>query len=110
MSLRGKAAIVGIGEFRPTRYTEGATTLGMLAEVGREAIADAGLEMGEVDGLITESFAEAPFMAPSTVVEYLGLKREVRRGRRPRRRDRRGHGLARRMPPSAPGSARRSFA
>jgi acetyl-CoA acetyltransferase len=74
MSLRGKAAIVGIGEFRPSRYTEGATTLGMLAEVGREAIADAGLEMGEVDGLITESFAEAPFMAPSTVVEYLGLK------------------------------------
>jgi acetyl-CoA C-acetyltransferase len=74
MSLKGKAAIVGIGEFKPTRYTEGATTLGMLAEVGRQAIADAGIEMGEVDGLITESFAEAPFMAPSTVVEYLGMK------------------------------------
>ena len=74
MTLRGKAAIVGIGEFKPTRYTEGATTLGMLAEVARDAIADAGLEMGEVDGLITEGFAEAPFMAPSTVVEYLGMK------------------------------------
>ena len=74
MSLRGKTAIVGLGEFRPTRYTEGATTLGMLAEVARDAIADAGLEMGEVDGLITEGFAEAPFMAPSTLVEYLGMK------------------------------------
>ncbi len=73
MSLKGKAAIVGIGEFKPSRYTEGATTLGMLAEVGRQAIADAGIEMSEVDGLITESFAEAPFMAPSTVVEYLGM-------------------------------------
>jgi len=74
MSLRGKAAIVGVAEFRPTRYTEGATTLGMLAEVARDAILDAGLEMAEVDGLITESFAEAPFMAPSTLVEYLGMR------------------------------------
>ncbi len=74
MSLRGKAAIAGIGEFKPVRYTEGATTLGMLAEVARLAVADAGLEFGEVDGLITENFAEAPFMAPSTVVEYLGLR------------------------------------
>lgn len=73
MSLRGKAAIVGIGEFKPTRYTEGATTLGMLAQVANDAIADAGLEIAEVDGVVTESFAEAPFMAPSTVVEYLGM-------------------------------------
>jgi len=73
MSLRGRTAIAGIAERRPSRYTEGATTLGMLAEVGMEAIADAGLEPGQVDGLITESFAEVPFMAPSTVVEYLGL-------------------------------------
>ncbi len=73
MSLRGRSAIVGIGEFKPSRYTNGATTLGMLAEVGRMAVADAGFEFGQVDGLITESFSEAPFMAPSTVVEYLGL-------------------------------------
>jgi acetyl-CoA acetyltransferase len=46
----------------------------MLAEVGRQAVADAGLEFGDVDGLITCNFAEAPFMAPSTVVEYLGLR------------------------------------
>ncbi len=74
MSLRGRAAIVGLGEFKPSRHTEGATTLGMLVEVGRQAVADAGLEMAEIDGLITENFAEAPFMAPSTVVEYLGMR------------------------------------
>lgn len=73
MSMRGKAAIIGIGEFKPTRYTEGATTLGMLAEVARLAIADAGLETGDVDGLVTESFAEAPMFAPATMVEYLGI-------------------------------------
>jgi acetyl-CoA acetyltransferase len=73
MTLRGKSAIVGIGEFKPARFTSGATTLGMLAEVGRMAVADAGYSLKEVDGLITESFSEAPFMAPSTVIEYMGL-------------------------------------
>lgn len=71
--MRGKAAIIGIGEFKPARYTEGATTLGMLAEVARLAIADAGLETGDIDGLVTESFAEAPMFAPATMVEYLGI-------------------------------------
>jgi acetyl-CoA acetyltransferase len=73
MSLRGRTAIVGVAEFKPTRYTEGATTLGMLAEVARDAIADAGMELGEVDGVCVEGFAEAPFEAPATIVEYLGL-------------------------------------
>ncbi len=73
MSLRGKSAIVGIAEFKPMRYTEGATTLGMLAEVARDAIADAGFELGEIDGICVEGFAEAPFEAPATIVEYLGL-------------------------------------
>ncbi|MFN0148249.1 MAG: thiolase family protein [Dehalococcoidia bacterium] len=73
MSLRGRSAIVGVAEFKPTRYTEGATTLGMLAQVAQEAIADAGMEPGEVDGLCVEAFAEAPFEAPATVAEYMGL-------------------------------------
>lgn len=73
MTLRGKAAITGVAEFKPSRYTEGETTLGMLAKVAADAIADAGLEPGDVDGLITESFAEAPFMAPAAVIEYMGI-------------------------------------
>ncbi len=73
MSLRGKSAIIGIAEFKPARYTEGETTLGMLAKVASDAIADAGLEPSEVDGLCVEAFAEAPFEAPATLAEYLGL-------------------------------------
>lgn len=73
MSLKGKAAIVGVAEFKPSRYTQGATTLGMLAEVGMQAVADAGLELRDIDGLVTEAFAEAPMFAPATMVEYLGI-------------------------------------
>jgi acetyl-CoA acetyltransferase len=62
-----------VAEFRPSRYTEGETTLGMLAKVAMAAIADAGMEPGEVDGVIVPNFAEAPFMAPATLVEYLGI-------------------------------------
>jgi acetyl-CoA C-acetyltransferase len=73
MSLRGRSAIVGLAEFKPTRYTEGETTLAMLARVASDAIADAGMEPGDVDGLCVEAFAEAPFEAPAAVAEYLGL-------------------------------------
>jgi acetyl-CoA acetyltransferase len=73
MSLRGKAAIIGLAELKSERYSQGATTLGMLADVGMRAILDAALEPGEIDGLIVEGFNEAPFMAASTVAEYMGL-------------------------------------
>ena len=73
MSLRGKSAIAGIAEYKPSRYTQGATTLGMLADVGMRAVADAGLEMRDIDALVTEAFAEAPMFAPATMVEYLGV-------------------------------------
>ena len=73
MSLRGSVAIAGVAEFKPSRFTVGETTLGMLARAAMDAIADAGLEPGEVDGVITANFAEAPFMAPATLVEYLGI-------------------------------------
>ena len=74
MTLRGRSAIVGIGEFKPVVYTEGATTLGMLAQVGMQALADAGFEPGAVDGLVTEAFSEAPFMGASLVAESLGIR------------------------------------
>lgn len=74
MTLRAKAAVVGLAEYRPMLYSQNATTLGMLADIGHRAIADAGFEPPEVDGLITEGFTEAPFMAASTVAEYMGLR------------------------------------
>jgi len=74
MTLRGSAAIVGFAETASFPYSEGATTLGMLASIGMDAIRDAGYEPAEIDGLVTEGFNEAPFMAASTVAEYMGLR------------------------------------
>lgn len=73
MSIRGVAAITGVGELKPTRHTEGRTTLDMIAEVSRMAAADAGIELRELDGLLVDPFNDSPLVIPSTVAEYLGL-------------------------------------
>ena len=74
MSFRGLAAIVGIGELKPTRYTEGETTIGMLAKAGICAIEDSGIPFQEIDGLIVHPIADVGMLAPSTLIEFLGLK------------------------------------
>ena len=75
MSLKRKAAIVGIGELKPVRQTQGKTTLGMLAEVARLAIEDAGLSKDDVDGLLSGPMpAEVPMIVPATLGEYLQLR------------------------------------
>ncbi|HEX2172108.1 MAG TPA: thiolase family protein [Dehalococcoidia bacterium] len=75
MSLRGQAAIVGIGELKPERNSGGKTALELLAEVGRRAISDAGLGKSDIDGLLTgASFGDISLMWPSTVAEYVGLR------------------------------------
>lgn len=44
------------------------------AELARLALSDAGIPLSDVDGVLTQSvLTEAPFLVPSTVVEYLGL-------------------------------------
>lgn len=71
-------AIIGIGELRPVRSTTGATTLGMIAEVARLAVADAGLEPGAIDGLLVgPQVGETPQHVPATVAEYLGLRPDM---------------------------------
>ncbi len=68
------AAIVGIAELPPVRHTEGATTLGMIADVAAEAVHDAGLEPDAIDGLLVgPQVGETPQHVPATVAEYLGL-------------------------------------
>ncbi|THE12512.1 thiolase family protein [Bacillus timonensis] len=70
-----KGAIIGIGELTPVRYSEGVTTLGLIAESVRLAIQDAGIEKGEIDGLlIGPQVGETPQHVPATVAEYLGLQ------------------------------------
>ncbi|MCR9138561.1 MAG: thiolase family protein [Alphaproteobacteria bacterium] len=68
------AAIVGIGELKPVRRTTGRATLEMIAEVSRAAVFDAGLEPGQIDGLLVgPQVGETPQHVPATVCEYLGL-------------------------------------
>ena len=69
------AAIIGIGELKPQRRTQGVTTLELLAKVSRLAALDAGVEPGEIDGLLVgPQVGETPQHVPATVAEYLGLK------------------------------------
>jgi acetyl-CoA acetyltransferase len=75
MSLRGQAAIVGLGELKPERNSGGRGALELVAEVAQRAIADAGLKKSDVDGLLTgASFGDFSLMWPSTVAEYLGME------------------------------------
>jgi len=50
VSLKNKAAIVGVYE-HPTRFAPSKTTYQIIAESAREALADAGLTIKDVDGL-----------------------------------------------------------
>lgn len=74
MSLRGSAAIVGAAETPPRRTTPGMTTLDMIAVTAGKAVADAGMEPDEIDGLLVgPQVGETPQHVPATVAEYLGL-------------------------------------
>src|SRR3990172_11670406 len=74
MGLGGKAAIVGVGELKPTRYPEGETTMTMLARAGLLAIEDSGIPFEEIDGLLTQPLPETQMLAPSTMIEFLGIR------------------------------------
>ncbi len=74
-SPASKGAIIGIGELKPVRRTEGITTLEMLAKVSARAVEDAGIEPYEIDGLLVgPQVGETPQHGPATIAEYLGLK------------------------------------
>lgn len=68
------ALIVGAGETPYTRHPDaGLTTHRLLAEAGRAALASAGIEPGDVDGLGVASFSLAPDRAVD-VAFRLGLR------------------------------------
>lgn len=73
MSLKGKAAILGIGELKPQRYTQGETNLGIMAKAALEAIEDAGIDFKAVDGILVPPINGVRMMSPSTMTEYLGI-------------------------------------
>lgn len=68
------SAVVGVSELAPVRDTGDGTDLTLSAAVAVGALADAGLEPSDVDGLLTHPTDLASRLVPSTVGEYLGLR------------------------------------
>lgn len=73
MSLRGSAAVVGVSELKPSRWTDNVSTIDLFTQVGLAAVADAGLELSDIDGLIAHPMAGVPMLVPSTLIESMGL-------------------------------------
>ncbi len=69
-SLRGSAAIVGVGTFG-FGEAHGFTDMELLARSAHAAVANAGLTMSDIDGLCTASVTSTMWTLP--VTEYLGL-------------------------------------
>ena len=71
MSIRSKAYIVGAFE-HPTRKAPDKSTAQLHAECARGALADAGLELRDVDAYFCGG--DAPGMGALSMADYLGLK------------------------------------
>jgi acetyl-CoA C-acetyltransferase len=66
---------VGFAEWAPLRkWPEPMFTLEAFARLTKDALDDAGMELGEVDGILTTApVPESRMFAPSAVAEYLGI-------------------------------------
>jgi acetyl-CoA acetyltransferase len=74
MSLKKKAAIIGIGEIKPSKSPEEKTALGLITEVSKIAIEDAGLKKQDIDGLLTgASMSDFCLVWPSAICEYMQI-------------------------------------
>jgi acetyl-CoA acetyltransferase len=69
-SIRGNAAVVGVGL---TEFTgmPGMNHMEIMAVAVERAIADAGIDKSEIDGIFSANFVE--LLTPLTVAEYFGL-------------------------------------
>ena len=77
MSLRGKAAVVGVAESDLGEVGPGLTPLDLIGQATLRALDDSGLEKGDVDGLFS---ASAYYHMPTlSVGEYLGIRHTVRK-------------------------------
>jgi acetyl-CoA acetyltransferase len=68
---RGQSAIVGIGCTEYSRDS-GVSVFSLAAEAIKHAVADAGLTIGDIDGLVT--FGPNDSIPPSTLAQGLGIK------------------------------------
>lgn len=78
MGLQGKAALVGVAQYKPQKYATAPRMfhLEQVADLTLQALEDAGMELSEVDGLITSAphFHEASCFVPAMAGEYLGVR------------------------------------
>ncbi len=71
-SMKDKAAIVGIG-YTPQGKVPGRSSLSFHLEAGKNAIADAGLRIEDVDGLLIQPVMSDPSVTAVLVAQHLGL-------------------------------------
>src|SRR4051794_41118205 len=73
-TMRGEAAIVGIGELKPERTRPGRSAMSLLAEAAYLAIQDAGLTKADIDGMILEEGMAPTGSGYNTkMAEYMGI-------------------------------------
>jgi acetyl-CoA acetyltransferase len=73
-SLRGKVAVVGIG-MSAVGKVPGRSPLSLAAEAARNALADAGIDKSEVDGVLSSHAFASPFHRFSVAFsEYAGIR------------------------------------
>lgn len=77
MGWKGDAAIVGAAQYKPQKYSEAPQMfhLEQVADLASQALADAGLQASDLDGLVINGphFHEASVFVPAMAAEYLGL-------------------------------------
>lgn len=77
MGLKGDAAIVGAAQYTPEKYATAPRMfhLEQIADLAAQALDDAGLEVGDLDGLVMNGahFHEASVFVPAMTAEYLGF-------------------------------------
>ena len=73
MTMRGRGAVVGVGELKPQRHTAGENTLSLMARSAVAAIEDAGLSFSDIDGMLAHPIGGVGMLTPSTVSEFMGL-------------------------------------
>ena len=72
-SLRGAAAIVGIGELKPERSRPGRSAMSLLTEAAYLAIQDAGLTKEDIDGFVMDAGMEGASGFNTTMAEHMGI-------------------------------------
>jgi len=73
-SLRGKVAVIGIG-MSPVGKVPGRSPLWLAADAAKKALADAGIQKSEVDGVLSCHAFASPFHRFSVAFsEYFGIQ------------------------------------